>query len=74
MAKFVAQNGGCAICGTTPEQQGRHLAIDHDHHTGYVRGLLCSVCNVLLHKDATVESLRATVEYLKSPTALEMDA
>lgn len=46
------QGGVCAICGQ-PERlmrQGRtrRLAIDHDHQTGRVRGLLCASCNVVL--------------------------
>lgn len=40
------QNGGCAICrATVGNSQGKPLAIDHDHKTGKVRGLLCSRCN-----------------------------
>jgi hypothetical protein len=38
-----AQGGGCAICGEAP--RGRHLAVDHDHETGVIRGLLCTRCN-----------------------------
>jgi hypothetical protein len=38
------QNGGCAICGTKPED-GKRLDIDHDHSSGEVRGLLCGLCN-----------------------------
>jgi hypothetical protein len=41
------QDGGCAICHTPP-QRGQHLAVDHDHKTGYVRGLLCTRCNLQL--------------------------
>lgn len=33
----------CIICG---ERQDRQLAIDHDHHTGAVRGALCMRCNL----------------------------
>jgi hypothetical protein len=45
------QGGVCAICGKpeiTKDQNGkvRSLAIDHDHATGKVRGLLCTRCNV----------------------------
>lgn len=39
------QGGGCAVCGKTPGENGRRLAVDHDHETGEVRGLLCSSCN-----------------------------
>jgi len=39
-----AQGGHCATCPTTP-QPGRSLAVDHDHRTNRVRGLLCDSCN-----------------------------
>ena len=34
----------CEICGTT-ENPGLKLVRDHNHATGYIRGLLCSPCN-----------------------------
>lgn len=40
-----AQNNGCAICGKTPEENGKRLAVDHDHETKGIRGLLCDTCN-----------------------------
>lgn len=41
------QKGVCIICGNTNKSKIR-LAVDHDHKTGKVRGLLCSRCNVAL--------------------------
>lgn len=40
---YSNQSGICAICGGV--DKGKELAIDHDHKTGKVRGLLCSRCN-----------------------------
>ena len=41
-----AQDGGCWICGMTPEEHGRRLFVDHDNDTGIERGLLCHGCNI----------------------------
>ena len=38
------QFGVCAICGEK-EANTEYLAVDHDHITGEVRGLLCKRCN-----------------------------
>jgi hypothetical protein len=47
-----AQEGKCAICGSTSPGPQRKSAskppsfsVDHDHKTGAVRGLLCEKCN-----------------------------
>lgn len=56
-------NGACQICGT----ETARLAIDHDHRTGEVRGLLCTSCNTgigLLGDD--VGRLHKAIEYLAS--------
>lgn len=40
------QYGKCAICNNTlGTNDGHRLAVDHNHTTGRVRGLLCKVCN-----------------------------
>lgn len=38
------QNNVCAICGG--RNSDRDLAVDHNHITGEVRGLLCTRCNM----------------------------
>jgi len=41
----MAQGGRCLICGEKPSGKFRRLAVDHDHNTGEVQGLLCCRCN-----------------------------
>lgn len=45
---FAWQKARCAICGRAGQRGGltpRTLVLDHDHHNGLVRGLLCHRCN-----------------------------
>lgn len=42
------QQGRCAICGKTEEENGKMLAVDHNHETMKNRELLCSSCNILI--------------------------
>lgn len=44
-ALLLRQGGVCALCDG-PCITGVRLAVDHDHKTGRVRGLLCLICNV----------------------------
>jgi Recombination endonuclease VII len=60
------QGGRCAICDRAPNPGARRLAIDHDHASGVVRGLLCYRCNSalgLLRGDPNI--LRRAIEYLE---------
>lgn len=71
VAMLAKQGGLCAICrkpqsvrrqNKTPDR----LAIDHDHATGKVRGLLCHNCNHALGKMRDDPSLlRAAIAYLE---------
>jgi hypothetical protein len=67
---LVQQNGRCAICGREPKK--RPLAVDHDHKTNVIRGLLCLWCNHRLLAGAhdSVERLRNAIAYLEEPPAL----
>lgn len=65
------QNGKCAICGA---RQGHRscrgkvcrLAVDHDHQTGKVRGLLCNNCNRGLGRfHDSAEIVESALRYLK---------
>jgi len=41
-----SQKGRCAVCRKKiPNSWGNGMAIDHDHKTGAVRGILCPLCN-----------------------------
>lgn len=64
-ALLAKQNGCCAICGTSQCSSGRNLAVDHDHDTHRVRGLLCMNCNqgIGKFKDRTDVMMNA-IEYL----------
>ncbi len=45
------QGGRCAICNKLPKGTNhttRRLAVDHDHATSTVRGLLCGPCNTTI--------------------------
>ncbi len=41
---YEKQGGVCAVCQRATGKAKR-LAVDHDHQTGIVRGLLCGPCN-----------------------------
>jgi hypothetical protein len=62
-----AQGGCCAICGTNDTGKRKAFAVDHNHETGKVRGLLCSNCNTGIGnlKENEGIMLRA-IEYLRN--------
>lgn len=57
------QYNKCAIC----EQKPKRLAIDHDHVTGKIRGLLCFKCNTAIGKlGDDISGLEKALKYLKN--------
>lgn len=66
---LAAQGGVCAVCGQQCSRRAR-LAVDHDHGTGAVRGLLCNNCNrsLGLLRDSR-EVLLSAVAYLDKHSA-----
>lgn len=45
-AVLKKQRGRCAICGSKDPRGRASFAVDHDHNTGTIRGLLCIPCNL----------------------------
>lgn len=65
---YQQQNGKCAICQRATGARKR-LAVDHNHETGAVRGLLCGPCNFdLIGKYDAVALMRAII-YLRDEPA-----
>ena len=68
---FYEQGGQCAICGceetsVTKSGEIKWLAVDHDHETGKIRGLLCHACNIaigLLKDDVSI--LQSAINYFR---------
>ena len=73
LLEFQDSGGCCAICGKPPREGGRRLAIDSDHKTESLRGLLCGNCNRRLKFYLTVEWLRDAANYLESPPLAGID-
>jgi hypothetical protein len=48
-AMLAAQGGVCKLCDGVCSGGGV-LAVDHNHETGEVRGLLCAVCNTAVER------------------------
>ena len=63
---LLVQGGTCGICGRSIVELSKGLAVDHDHITGAVRGLLCAGCNsaIGMMADSPVR-LQAAIEWLQ---------
>lgn len=65
---WASQDGKCGICEVDLMPRGRQsnsVAVDHNHKTGAVRGLLCQACNraIGLFKD-NPKILQSAAKYL----------
>jgi len=61
------QGHACALC-QRPFAETKRVAVDHDHATGRVRGLLCPRCNAAL---GWYETKRAAVDaYIAAPQTI----
>lgn len=67
---FTIQNGRCAICGKQEtavlKEKVIRLAVDHNHQTGKIRGLLCGRCNTALGLfQNNINILKQAIDYLR---------
>lgn len=63
------QDEKCYICQRHASEFKTNLCVDHNHHTGEIRGLLCGYCNqrvVGRHRDPAV--ILRLYEYLSQGT------
>lgn len=64
-ALLEKQDHKCAICGKEVDE-GRRLAVDHDHQTGRVRGIIHLRCNTAIALfGESPEICRKAAEYLE---------
>jgi hypothetical protein len=63
---YESQNGCCLICGSHSNTHNKALAVDHNHTTGKIRGLLCAKCNqgLGLFRD-DINILTKAIDYLQ---------
>ncbi len=59
-----AQAQSCAICKRHENTFVNRLAVDHNHKTGRVRGLLCYRCNKFRVGRSTIETAKEVLDYL----------
>lgn len=71
-ALYAAQGGVCYICQRA-KGISKKLAVDHDHQSGFVRGLLCTTCNKILgHLRDDDYAAARIVSYLVAPPAFRV--
>lgn len=64
---YKFQEGTCYICRRATGKT-KHLAVDHSHDTGEVRGLLCGPDNQLIGRARdNIDYFKRAIEYLEDP-------
>ena len=67
---LATQDYMCACCGTKDPGSKKGWHVDHDHHTGKLRGVLCANCNIALGQVGDSEQrLLQLIEYLRKHKA-----
>jgi Recombination endonuclease VII len=64
-AILLEQDNKCACCGRHKSEFKRRLHVDHNHKTGEIRGLLCTLCNPLIgYAKEDPKHLQQAVDYI----------
>ena len=69
--RFLKQKGRCAICDQAEKSVDSNgnvkwLAVDHNHSSGDVRGLLCNSCNTGIGKlGDSIKIMKSAIKYLE---------
>lgn len=73
IALFRKQGNKCAVCGRTKSGGNGYMAVDHDHRTGKVRGILCQPCNTSIGKmNEDPQLLRKLANYVEKGGVLSV--
>lgn len=63
------QNHRCFVCQKHENEFKTRLAVDHDHVTGEIRGLLCNYCNHrVVGRNRNPDIMKRVYEYLSQGT------
>jgi hypothetical protein len=66
-----SQNDCCAVCNKHISQENRLFAVDHDHKTGEIFGILCNYCNrQVIGRIRKPEIFLAAAKYLEKGLGL----
>lgn len=70
---ILSQSGVCGLCKQPfGDQRSKRPAVDHDHTTGQIRGILHQACNMAIgHLGDNLEGASKAVAYLSSDLGAE---
>lgn len=73
VALLKRQGGTCAIKGCRANGRTKRLAVDHDHRTGIIRGLLCGPHNRLIGQfNDDPDLLQSFADYIRNPPSYDV--